>query len=346
MTSPEKVGATNRRRLEIGLGIPSVDFDRLSTWARAADDAGFAFVAVGDNPGYMRDTFVALTVLAQSTSRCGIGTATTNPAHRDPLVLTTAISSVATLAPGRVFLGLGRGRAHRTASVATLRTRIETLRKLWERGEAEVDGERLKLGWQAPAVPIVVAASGPRVLQLAGEMADGVIVESGVSEEAIRFARQHLETGARAAGRDVDEIDVWWYVKATIAEDRASAIDAALAPTAGSGGLVLGEDPIGRAVPDRYREGVRKLRAGYDLSTHLRTDGDDPNKRLLDDPELRRYLLDRFTMAGTPADWIDRIGELRERGVDKLFRAAVVADPGALIELVGGHVLSAVGAVS
>ena len=329
---------------QLAVGFPSMEFDRLCAWATAADEAGFAFVAVGDNPGHMRDTYVALTLLAQSTHRCNVGTAMTNPAHRDVLVVASAVASIETLAPGRVFLGIGRGRAHRTTSVDSLRAHIVALRQLWERGETLVDGERLTLGWDARPVPIVVGGSGPRVLQLAGELADGVIVESGVSEEAIAFARRNLSEGARAAGRDVESLPVWWYLKASIAPDRDEAIDMALAPAAASGALVLGADPAGRGVPERFRARCRVLRDRYDISAHLKTDGDDPNKRLLDDPALRSYLFDRFAIVGTAADWLARIDHLRTQGVERVFLAAVVPDPGALIRLVGTSVIPALAA--
>lgn len=326
---------------KLALGVPTVDFDRLRRWARAADEAGFAFVTVGDNPGYMRDTYVALTLLAQETTRCWIGTGVTSPRHRDVLVTASAMSSVETLAPDRVFLGLARGRAHLGASVDTLRSYIVALRQLWAGGEAIVDGKPVRLEWGAKPVPIVVGASGPRALQLAGELADGVLVESGVSPDAIAYARKNLEIGARTAGRDVDSIHTWWYVKASISDDREEAVQTVLAPTAASGALVLGAQPEGRQVPERLWAKCRQLRDRYDFSAHVRVGSDNPNSRLLDDEDLRQYLFDRFVLSGTPGDWLSRIADLRSLGANHLYVVAVVPDPEALVRKAGESVIPA-----
>jgi 5,10-methylenetetrahydromethanopterin reductase len=317
-----------------------VDYGRLKAWAKSADDLGFAFVAVGDNPGHMRDTYVSLTVLAQATSRCCVGTGTTNPLHRDILVTASAMSSVETLAPGRTFLGLARGRAHMTASVDLLRTYVIGLRELWERGETTFAGKRIRLDWDARPVPILLGASGPRVLQLAGELADGVLVESGVSEDAVAYAMRNLEIGARVSGRDLETLKIWWYVKSSISEDRDEAADQALAPAAASGALVLGTRPAQREVPERFWAGCRRLYDRYDMSAHLSVDSNHPNRRLLDhDPELRRYVMDRFTLTGTPTDWLKRLNQLRAFGVERLYLVAVVPDPAALVNLVGKSII-------
>ena len=317
-----------------------MDYGRLKEWAKSADDLGFAFVAVGDNPGQMRDTYVSLTVLAQATTRCCVGTGTTNPLHRDILVTASAMSSVETLAPGRTFLGLARGRAHMTASVDQLRTYVIGLRELWERGETTVAGKRIRLDWEARPVPIVLGASGPRGLQLAGELADGVLVESGVSEDAVAYAMRNLEIGARASGRDLDALKIWWYVKSSISEDRDEAADQVLAPTAASGALVLGTRPGQRAVPEPFWAGCRRLYDRYDMSVHLSTDPNHQNRRLLDqDPDLRQYLLDRFALTGTPTDWLERLNQLRALGVERLYVVAVVPDPAGLVHLVGKSII-------
>jgi 5,10-methylenetetrahydromethanopterin reductase len=326
-------------RFEIGLGVPSVTFDRLREWARAADELGFNFIAVGDNPGQMRDTYVALTLLASETKRCRVGTATTNPRHRDVLVTASAMSSIAEIAPDRTFIGLGRGRAHLASSVDQLRRAVVGLRDLWQRGETEVDGRRVVLDWDARPVPIIVAASGPRVLQLAGELADGVIIESGVSDEAIDYARRNLAAGAALSGRDLASLETWWYLKASASDDHDAAISDSLGPTVASAALVLGGDPAKRGVPERFWAGCRRLHERYDMSAHLKTGADDPNRALLDDEDLRDYLSDRFTIAGDPQDWIDRIAQLRARGVERLYAVGVVPDPGELIRTVGTQVL-------
>lgn len=333
----------NVRGFDLGIGLGSGDYDVFRRAAAAADRAGFSFVSVGDNPGAMKDTYVSLSVLAAATQTCRIGTAVTNPVHRDPLVVAAAMSSVESIAPGRVFFGVATGRARRPATLDALREHVILLRSLWAHEEVVYRGEALKLAWDARSVPILVCASGPRGLRLAGEIADGVIVESGVSIEAVERAKKWVRQGAESAGRDPDALEVWWYLKTAVAETDEEAQSLALAPVAASGGFVLGRDPEAHGVPERYWDGCRRLAAGYDKSTHLSSDNDDPNRRLLAPGPLRDYLFDRFALAGTPATWLQRLSDLRGRGVQKVFCAAVVPDIEYFVRTVGDLVLPVVG---
>ena len=187
----------------IGIQLNSAGREQLQRQAAAADELGFAFASVGDNPGLMRDTYLSLGQLAQVTRRCSIGTTITTPHHRDPLVVAAAFSSVEELAPGRTFIGIGTGRARAPASVRVLREHVTALRELWDTGVAEVRGETVRLAWDAPAVPIVVCGSGPKALGVAGELADAVIVETGLSAGLVEQARSWIDDGARRAGRTV-----------------------------------------------------------------------------------------------------------------------------------------------
>ena len=142
-------------------------------------------------------------------------------------MVAAAMSSVESIAPGRVFFGVATGRARRPATLDALREHVILLRSLWAHEEVVYRGEALKLAWDARSVPIFVCASGPRGLRLAGEIADGVIVESGVSIEAVERAKTWVRQGAEWAGRDPDALEVWWYLKTAVAEtdEEAQSLD-------------------------------------------------------------------------------------------------------------------------
>src|SRR5262249_57825183 len=70
-------------------------------------------------------------------------------------------------------------------------------------------------------VPIYLAAEGPRTLELAGRIADGVIVGLGLTPEVIALSLAAIERGARAAGRSLADVDVWWFAKTNVADTRA-----------------------------------------------------------------------------------------------------------------------------
>jgi 5,10-methylenetetrahydromethanopterin reductase len=319
------------------------DLDEFTSVARRAEATGFGFVSIGDNPAHIHDTYVSLAVLAQATSTVPITTTTTNPSYRDPLVVATSAASIQELAGGRFSLGLATGRARPRATVAELEEHINVVRTLWEHGAAEYRGEMLHMGWKAPTVPIMVCGSGPRSLRLAGRVADAVLVEGGVTTEMCEWARKQVAAGARSAGRDPEELEVWWYVKAAIGLDEAEARAIGRAALAASGAHSLGRRASERHVPERFWAGCQELAERYDMNHHVSGSPDNPNAALLRDPELEDYLMDRFGLIGTSAQWQDRLKTLAARGIENVFCAAVVPDRMGFVDLVGTQVIPFVG---
>jgi 5,10-methylenetetrahydromethanopterin reductase len=324
---------------QIGMAIPPLDYEQFRRTARRADQGGFAFVSVGDYPAQFKDTYVSLAVLAAATS-CRVGVTATTPLYRDPLVAAAAISSIESLAPGRVFVGIATGRARAAATRDTLRSYVDTLRALWSGETVDYRGESMRLDWDARPVPVFICASGPRGLRQAGEIADGVIIETGVSDDAIEQAMNWIAEGAARAGRDLGSIERWWYLRAGLAETTEEGIEMALAPVAASGGHVLGTDPGMHGVPAHLQDACRDLRSRYSMKTHVTSDPDDPNRRLLQERSLREYLFDRFALAGSPQDWKHRLRELRRRGIDRLYVAPKTPDRERFVALVSDEVLS------
>lgn len=324
---------------QIGVGLGSSDPTRLRRLATIGDGAGLSFLSVGDNPGHLLETYVSLTVLEESTEHCRIGTSVTNPGTRHPLVVASALSSLDALAPGRVFLGIATGRSRSPARIDELRSHIVALRELWSIGTTNFRGETLTLAWDARPVPILVGAAGPRALRLAGELGDGAIIETGVTPDVMEQALAHIAEGARAGGRDPAALELWWYLKSSIALSEDEAVELAVPGLAASAALVLGRDPDRHRVPERFHAACRHAAAHYDLGRHISAGADDPNRQLVSDPDLLAYLLDRYGCVGTPGTWVDRLRQLRERGVQRLFCAAVVPNLDFFLEA-AGHALT------
>jgi alkanesulfonate monooxygenase SsuD/methylene tetrahydromethanopterin reductase-like flavin-dependent oxidoreductase (luciferase family) len=324
---------------ELGLTVAPTRVKDLRRFAETADRTALSFVTVGDNPGNMLEQFVALTVAAGVTSRVGLGTAITNPTARHPLVVASAASAIAQLAPGRVFLCLGTGRSSmHVATLGGLREYVVALKELWGKGETVFRGERVTLAWPAEPVPVLIAAAQPKALRLAGELGDGVIAETGVTSEGIERGREAIAAGARISGREIDELAVWWYVRGSLAASEEEALDQALGPMAAAG-LELGRNPGAQGVPPELHDAFLRIRERYDVSAHTRADAGSPNRALVADPQVQAYLLDRFGLVGTPERWVERLRELHARGAERIFCAAVVPDPVALADSVGRDVL-------
>ena len=324
----------------VGVGFGPPDTDTLTTWAHLADEFGISLLSVGDNPGNAMEMYVAAMALSLRTRRCRAGPAMTNPRSRDPLAIASALSTLEAFSPGRTFLGISTGRARgRGGTVDDLRAHVTAIKELWSEGETVFRGECLRLGWDAKAVPILVGASGPGALRVAGEVADGVVVESGVTPDAIAYARALVAEGAHSRGRDPAGIEHWWYLRPSLAPSSDDALDRALPDLAAAGALVLGRDPAGRGVPRRFHEACRELRRNYDMSAHARAGHANPNRDLIKDDALRDYLADRFACIGTPEEWVSRLSELRDRGVERVFFGGTVPDPEYFASTLGREVL-------
>jgi 5,10-methylenetetrahydromethanopterin reductase len=202
------------------------------------DRLGYDALWLTDSSLHSRNCWAYLTLAARASDRLRIGTAVTNPVTRHPAITAVAAATVAEISGGRVTLGIGAGDrpllslAEKPARLADLEKSIEVIRALWagEHVTAAARGFGLDDAHYrfapAPDIPIWVSATGPKTLELAGRVADGVILLAGLHPDGIRFALDHIDRGAAQAGRDRPEVTVFAY-GAIDDEDEAAAFAAA-----------------------------------------------------------------------------------------------------------------------
>lgn len=196
--------------------------------ARVADRIGLgaAFVSERFN---IKDAAVLSGALGAATERMGIGVAATNHHTRHPIVTATAGATLAELTGGRFALGLGRGIGAQwrilglpTVTGAQIADATAVLRRLWAgemiTGHAGASGSfpLLNLGVTVD-VPIMLVTMSPATLRLAGEIADGVVLHTFLSDDATRAAVDTVRTAADRAGRDPASVRIWSVV-ATVAD--------------------------------------------------------------------------------------------------------------------------------
>jgi 5,10-methylenetetrahydromethanopterin reductase len=307
--------------------------------ARLADAAGARMVMTGDTPALLGDAYVGLSIIAAETARCRIGTFITNPVTRHPAVTTAAITTIDALSGGRALLGVGSGDSGvynlgvPPASQARLEEFIGTLRALWDVGESMWDETRVRFTWSHTRVPIYLAAGGPRGLRLAGRIADGVIIENGLTPEVAAESLRHLSAGAADAGRSINDIDVWWHARAALAPNRDDAIDMIRSGLAGIANRAMRFGQEGKQIPPDLEHKFRALTAQYSLLHHEEHAGMYlRNAGLLDELGLRDYVADRWSIVGNVDDWGRRLEELEARGVRQIALALMMADKRAFLE--------------
>ena len=153
---------------------PIMDF---VDWIARADDLGFAGVWVADSQSVFRDAFMALALFAQRTQHMQLATGVTNIITRHPAVLAHSFATLDELSAGRAILGVGVGESaiynigQKPSRLARLEEVLGVIRALMQGETAVFDGRELKVSWPARKVPVVLACTGPKSLQLAGRIA-------------------------------------------------------------------------------------------------------------------------------------------------------------------------------
>jgi 5,10-methylenetetrahydromethanopterin reductase len=217
-------------RFGLNLGVsPREPIGRIGDIAQAAERHGFEAVWVLDSQLAMKDVYVALTIAAQATSRILLGTGVTNPVTRHITHTANAIGAVDEVSAGRALLGLGSGDSAvfplggKPASVAEMRCAVDDLRALLAGREITLSGQKVRVLTIRRPMPIFLGASQPRLLTLAGEVADGVILLGGADLELTAWQLDWIERGARRAGRVLADVfvDLWLPISLGDDEDRA-----------------------------------------------------------------------------------------------------------------------------
>lgn len=179
--------------------------------ARAAEAAGFSVCRVYDEGLVTHDVYVVASAILMSTERMAVGPGITNPYTRHPAQTAVALASLDALAPGRVMSGFGPGGTltldpmgiERQQPLAALADLMTACRELWKGAIVNYSGTTIDLrsatlGSGAVDIPVWLAGRGPKVLELGGTLADGVMLdflhEATLLESAVRV---------RAAGEHV-----------------------------------------------------------------------------------------------------------------------------------------------
>ena len=213
-------------------------------YARYAEAAGFEAVWQADSR-LVRDAVVPMAAFAACTDTIRIGSGVVDCWTRNPARLASTFSTLDDLAPGRIILGIGawweplasKVGVDRRRPLLAIRETVEACRALLAdetvtyHGEfVHLDGVELDYVYQErrpKEVPIYIGATGDRMLELTGEIADGVVLNYLVSPEYNRRAMDRLADGAARAGRSLDDLDRPQLVVCSVAETRAEALDGA-----------------------------------------------------------------------------------------------------------------------
>lgn len=288
---------------------------------KAAEDAGYSHAWFIDSQILWQDCFVYMTSALAATERIVVGTAVTNPYTRHVTTTASAFATLAELHPGRLELGIGRGdSAVRTMGMNPVKTSflkesIPVLRDLMAGKHVTINDADVHFRWLEgdAGVPIMMSATGPKNLRLAGALADRVMLYVGVSDDAVRWAMDHVRAGAAEAGRDADAIRFSVLTAMWVSDDQQEAWDACRwAPAACANHIAdtMKRNPE-HGMPDVMTR-LPQSRDEYDYyAGHLSSDADHT-------AYLTGELIDDYAIAGSAEKVRATVQRLLDLGIDEI----------------------------
>lgn len=319
--------------MQFGILVPGdLSPGELLEFGPAVEELGYVDLFHADER-FFRDVYGLLAPLTQVTTTLRMGPLTTDPFSRHPAITAMSIGTLAELSDGRALLGIGPGSSgfqtigiERTRVVRRLREAIELIRLLLTSKEnINYKGETVRfvndrLGFgPIPHVPVVIGTRGPKVLELAGAVADQVIVGGYCSRPTIEWALAHVDLGVARAGRAPGDLKVAAMVYAAIDDDRDRALDAArwgALVALWSSLNVLDELPLGVDIPDELLMYMRTTQKSFHAEAM------EPGMRMI--PE---ELLEPLSFAGTPEDLRRQLVDLTAAGSGRLDELVLLPCP-------------------
>ena len=266
---------------------PTQPVRRLVELAKLAEELGAEVCLMADE-GTERDVYVALTAILSASEKLIVGPAITNPFTRHPVTSAAAVATLAEMAPGRVWHGLGTGGSRVLAPLGLVPERpFSALVDAFGVNRRLLSGRRVgdvSLGWFDGEVPMAVAGRGPRVQRFAATEADWVILSAKATAELPESGATIRLAGARVA---------WSAYLAYDDTERRRAL------------RHFAYMALDAPADIRRRVGLNDLQVARVRRAMLAGRLDEAAEHL---PEM---LLDLYAVTGTPAECAERIASLR-----------------------------------
>ncbi|MGA3216183.1 MAG: LLM class flavin-dependent oxidoreductase [Acidimicrobiales bacterium] len=306
--------------------------------AKYAESKGFHAIWQAESR-LVREATVPMSAFLAVTERIKVGSGVVNNWTRNPALLASTFSTLDDLAPGRVILGIGawweplasKVGVHRVKPLVAMRETIEAVRALLADENVTYYGEFVHLDGveldyvhqerRPKDVPIYLGATGMQMMELAGEIADGVVLNYLVSPKYNEMALDHLERGANKAGRSATDLDRPQLVVCSLDDDRSAALDAARSLVT----QYLGQQPhIMKAsgVPESLLEDIGKV-----LTWPATAEQVEAASKLVPDD-----IVQMITASGTADECKEKVSEYVQRGCTCPILYPLGADVHAMID--------------
>lgn len=293
-------------------GLPPSD---IVECVKLAEELGYESAWVAE--GHGGDQFAILAACAMATKRIRLGTSISSVFVRSIPTIGMAAATVDQLSNGRFILGLGS--SHRVQvepehgisyrkPIQRLRESVEIIRTLLRHGSVSYKGEIISIErfdlWFTPLrpeIPIYLAALFPTMLQVCGEIAQGVIL-TWSTLEAGRRAAENIAIGAQRVGRRGEEVDIASLLPCYVTADRRQAFDAMRSSVAFYGGFFPRYNRL--MAESGFPDAARAIKAAWDRAGH------EAATRMVPDA-----LIEAISISGPPTECRERVEAYRRSGI-------------------------------
>ena len=286
------------------------------------EEMGFDIVLCPDTQNLSADPYGQLALMANATKSLKIGTGVTHPVTRETAVTASAMASLQEESQGRAICGIGRGdssAAHigkRQATTEELRNCVVTL-KSYLNGEAiEAGNIQSPIRWIDPKVispvPIDIACTGPRTIEMACDVADRVSFAVGSAFERVEWAMNTAKEHLEKTGRSSDSLQIGAYINLICDYDEKRAISLARMLAGLVAHFTAMKGASTEHLPDKLLPVTQQLQTDYDMKNHSSEKGQHLD--LIDDD-----FIEWFSIAGPPQKCINRLEKLLDLGLDHIY---------------------------
>jgi probable F420-dependent oxidoreductase len=319
---------------------PDMTFERIVALTRQAEAAGFEYGWMFDSHVLWMDPYPLLTLMAMNTKRMRLGTCVTNPATRDLTVTASLFATLNLISHGRMQLGIGRGDSSRRVlgkkpvSWAQLEAAVKDFRELTSGKEIQHDGQPARLIWAKDIPKVWIAGYGPKVLNMAGRVADGIILQFA-DPALIDWCLTFVKQGAREAGRNFKEIEVMSAAPVWVSDDLKTARERVRWFPALVSNHVM--DLIRQYKPEDLPPALTSYvqgRGRYDYQHHCEVESDNANF-------VSDEVVDRFCLIGPVEAHRKKLQALADVGVTQFNIYLMCGDEEQVLDIYGREIVPA-----
>ena len=304
--------------MEIGVIMPPLP-RRAATIARMVEEMGFAAMLFPDSQNLAPEVWSELVLAANATKTLKLGPGVSNSLTRDAAVIACAALTLQVESEGRAVLGMGRGDSSvqrigkREDKVASFAAYLEAVQGYLRGDAVDRDGFASRLEWlphvKVAKVPLFVAATGRRVIEVAARCADAVCLAAGADPTHLGALIAHARDAARAAGRAPEALRIGAFVNCVINPDVAVARDALRGTVATFARFSAFQGSNLARLPEPLQRAAQYLREHYDMRQHTQA-GAAHTAGIGDE------FVDWFAIAGPGDVALRRFRELAALGLD------------------------------